>query len=252
MEEILETRVLILKAWKRSEIVAPSCLTLSDPVFCNPPGAPVLGISQVRILEWVVNPFSRGSSWPRGWIGVSCVASRLFTAWTTRAAWRIMNIRGKQHWCNSSGWWVWKGFVNCKAVYRCYVAVIFRMLVEARSQHQLGVGGRQWVCPVAIELNLYQVTSPILWPPDAKSWLIGKDHGVGKNWRQTERMRWLDGTTNSVGMNLSKLWETVKDRGAWRAVVHGVTKSRTGLIDWSATHHKLLNASLQSMHNNMV
>ena len=46
-----------------------------------------------------------------------------------------------------------------------------------------------------------------------------------------QRIRWLDGITDSMDMNLSKLQETVKDRGAWRAVVNGVTKSQTGLSD---------------------
>ena len=57
--------------------------------------------------------------------------------------------------------------------------------------------------------------------------MLGKSEG--KRRRGRERMRWLDGITDSVGMNLGKLQEIVKDREAWRAVVHGVTMSRTRL-----------------------
>ena len=74
--------------------------------------------------------------------------------------------------------------------------------------------------------------APILWPPsDAKSQLIGKDPDDGKDWREKEkqwqRMRWLHGITDSTDMNLSKFWEIVEDREAWRAAIHGVSKSRT-------------------------
>ena len=58
-----------------------------------------------------------------------------------------------------------------------------------------------------------------------KTLMLGKIEGKRRRGRQ--RMRWLAGIPNSMDMDLSKLWKTVKDRGAWRAVVHGVTKSRT-------------------------
>ena len=78
-------------------LVAQSCLTLCDPMDCSPPGSSVHGILQVRRLEWVAIPFSRGFSWPKDWTWVLHSAGRLFTDWATREDLFIYSFIYKPH-----------------------------------------------------------------------------------------------------------------------------------------------------------
>ena len=91
-------------------------------------------------------------------------------------------------------------------------------------------GNQSWIFTGRTEAE-----APILWPPDAKNWLTGKDPDAGKDWRQEEKGMTEDETAgwHHWLVSLSKLQELVMNREAWCAAAHGVTKRQTRLSDWT-------------------
>ena len=121
----------------------------------------------------------------------------------------------------------------------CFWTVVLETTLESpldgkKSKSVNFKGNQSWLL---IEGTDAEAKVPIIWLPDGKSQLIGKDPDAGKDWRQKEKRaaadEMVDSITDSMDMNLSKVWELVEDRGPWCAAFHVVTKHRTQLSNWT-------------------
>ena len=198
--------------------VAQLCPTLCNSMYCSLPGSSVHGIFQERILESVAISFSRGSSEPRARTQVSHNAGRCFAIWATREAQRKLSAEELM-------------------LLNCGVGDFQSPLDWKEIQPVNPKGNQPWIF-----IGRTDAETSILWPPDAKNWLIGKDPDAGND------RRWLIEGDNRgwhgwMALPTQWTWVWVSSRSWWWTGKPGVLQSlgsqRVGLdeqLNWTHTH----------------
>ena len=191
---------------------------------CSLSGSSVHGILQATILEWITIPFYRRSSWPRDWTQVFCIAGRFFTVWATRKAQSVKFYRLRKGFFSlvkSIFQEPTENTINGESTESIISSVVLEKTLESPLDYEMKPINPKRNEPeyslegLLLKLKL-QYFGHLIWRTNSlkKTLMLGRIEG--KRRRGRKRLRWLDSITDSMDMNLSKLWSQ------WRTEEPGV------------------------------